>query len=290
VQYIFHKTTLKQNVAEKVLDKINYRNRKLFFMNFSVVINTYNAETYLRKVLDSVKEVDEIVICDMHSTDTTIAIAKEYNCKIVYFDESGENIGICEPARNLAIQSATNQWVLLLDADEIAPKSLLNYCNAHLQKVNPEEGIFIPRKNFLHGVFMHASYPDYIMRFFRKDACDWPPTMHSIPKIDGNTIKIPKKNKDRAIIHLDDQSIHERIEKLNRYASNDVKRMKQAGRRFSRTALLLRMTFFFVKFYLIKGGFRDGKMGLVYSLLHSFYRFIAIAKVWEQEITNNQNL
>ena len=52
----------------------------------SVIINTYNAEQHLRKVLDSVKDFDEVVVCDMESTDHTLEIAKEYGCKIVTFD------------------------------------------------------------------------------------------------------------------------------------------------------------------------------------------------------------
>ena len=52
-------------------------------MKISVVINTYNAEKHLRTVLDTVKDFDEVVICDMHSTDSTIAIAEQYDCKIV---------------------------------------------------------------------------------------------------------------------------------------------------------------------------------------------------------------
>ena len=55
-----------------------------FRMKISVVINTYNAEKHLVTVLESVKEFDQIVLCDMHSSDNTIAIAEKYNCKIVY--------------------------------------------------------------------------------------------------------------------------------------------------------------------------------------------------------------
>ena len=51
----------------------------------SVVINTYNAEEKLTQVLDTVKDFDEIVICDMESTDSTLDIARKYNCKIVTF-------------------------------------------------------------------------------------------------------------------------------------------------------------------------------------------------------------
>lgn len=254
-------------------------------MKFSVVINTFNADKHLWKVLDAVKEVDEIVICDMHSTDKTISIAKEFNCKIVYYPKSGKEVGICEPARNMAIQAAKNEWVLLLDADEIVTIDLLKYCDSFIRQENPAAGIYIPRKNFLHGVFMHASYPDYLMRFFKKESCYWPPQIHSVPKIEGTTLKIPKKNKELAIIHLDDQNVHDRIMKMNNYSNHDVQRMEKAGRKFGYFAMPFRILFFFIKFYLIKGGFKDGKMGLVYVYLHTFSRFMAMAKLWE-----NQNL
>lgn len=258
-------------------------------MKFSVVFNTYNADKHLRKILEAVKDVDEVVICDMHSTDNTIAIANEFNCKIVYYHESGKNVGICEPARNLAIQSAGNDWVLLLDADEIVTKDLLLYCNAHIQLKDPAVGVFIPRKNYLHGTFMHASYPDHIMRFFKKDCCFWPPHIHSVPKIEGVTIKIPAKNKNLAIIHLDDEDVYKRIEKMNTYTNYHVKHLENSGRKFSYLAMPVRILFFFFKYYLIKGGFRDGKMGLVYALLHSFYRYTTMAKLWESQLHEDHN-
>ena len=54
-------------------------------MKISVIINTYNASKHLKQVLEAVKGFDEIVICDMESTDNTIEIAKTFNCKIVTF-------------------------------------------------------------------------------------------------------------------------------------------------------------------------------------------------------------
>ena len=91
----------------------------------SIVINTYNAERHLAKVLESVKDFDEVVICDMESTDGTLSIAKSYGCKIVTFPK--QNHTIVEPARNFAIQSATHPWVLVVDAYEIVPKALRDY-------------------------------------------------------------------------------------------------------------------------------------------------------------------
>ena len=69
----------------------------------SVVINTYNAEKYLQQVLDSVKDFDEVVVCDMESTDDTVAIAREYGCKVLTFPKA--NHKSAEPARTFAIQS-----------------------------------------------------------------------------------------------------------------------------------------------------------------------------------------
>lgn len=83
----------------------------------SVVINTYNAERHLSSVLDSLKDFDEVVVCDMESTDATVAMAQSYGCRIVTFPKG--NIKICEPARNFAIQAATHEWVLVVDADEV---------------------------------------------------------------------------------------------------------------------------------------------------------------------------
>ena len=58
----------------------------------SVVINTYNAEKHLQQVLDSVKGFDEVLICDMQSTDSTLAIAKQNDCRIVTFPKGNHVI------------------------------------------------------------------------------------------------------------------------------------------------------------------------------------------------------
>ena len=157
----------------------------------SVVINTYNASKFLARVLDSVKDFDEIVICDMESTDNTLEIARQYSCKIVTFPKG--NISIVEPARQYAIDSASNPWVLVADADEIVTPALRNYLYARITEEDCPDGISIPRKNYFMGRFMHSSYPDYILRFFRKEKTKWPPIIHTSPILDGTICKIPRQ-------------------------------------------------------------------------------------------------
>ena len=59
----------------------------------SVVINTYNAEKHLREVIAAVKDFDEVLVCDMESTDNTVAIARDMGCRIVTFPKEGVSIG-----------------------------------------------------------------------------------------------------------------------------------------------------------------------------------------------------
>ena len=75
-------------------------------MSISVVINTKNTEKTLAAALKSVVHVaDEIIVVDMHSTDETVAIAKKYTSKIFQY----KDVGYVEPARNFAIQKATQE-------------------------------------------------------------------------------------------------------------------------------------------------------------------------------------
>ena len=90
----------------------------------SVVINTYNAEQHLDRVLTAVKDFDEILICDMESTDHTLEIARKHHCRIVTFERKQYNI--VEPAREYAIHEASNEWVLVVDAGEVVTPALKN--------------------------------------------------------------------------------------------------------------------------------------------------------------------
>ena len=245
----------------------------------SVVINTYNAEKFLKRVLDSVKDFDEIVVCDMESTDNTVAIAKEYGCKVVVFPKG--NCTIVEPARNFAIQSATMKWVLVLDADELVTPELKEYLYKHISHENAAQGLWIPRKNYFMGRFMHCFYPDYILRFFIKDGAEWPPYIHSVPIIKGLINKIPAKRKELAFIHLANDNLRSRIDKTNLYTENEVEKRKHKN--YGMAALIHRPFFRFFKAYILKGGIRDGKAGFICACYEAIYQFIAVTKIIEKK-------
>lgn len=244
-------------------------------MNISVVINTFNADLHLKKVLDGVKEFDEIVICDMGSTDRTIEIAQEFNCHIL----SHEKMSIVEPARNFAIQSAKNDWVLLLDADELITEKLKKELLTFKENTEGYTVLALPRKNYFLGKWMRAAYPDYVYRFFRKENVVWPPYVHSIPEIKGRILKIESSRYDLAIEHLANDSVNAVIEKNNRYSEVSIGRKKATD--ITALKLIFSPFFWFVKYYFLKKGFLDGKQGLIFAVLKSHYKFNSLAKMVE---------
>ena len=235
--------------------------------NISVVINTYNASKYLARVLETAKSFDEIVVCDMESTDNTVEIAKNYGAKVVIFPKADHKSA--EPARTFAIQSASCDWVLVVDADELTPQALHDYLSDFIKNPGDIRGIYIPRKNFTMGTFLPSSYPDYQLRFFIKEGTVWPPYVHTFPTVNGKLYHIPEKRKDLAFVHLDD-STHATLVRLNNYTDNEVE--KRAGTKVTFFKMFASPTMRFIKLYFIKGGFLYGIAGYVQAMRSAQYR------------------
>ncbi len=244
----------------------------------SVVINTYNAERHLDAVLRSVQDFDEVVICDMESTDATLDIAREHGCKVVTFPK--KDYVSAEPARTFAIQSATNPWVLVVDADELVPSALCNYLYTLIQRPDAPAGLYIPRKNYFMGRFMHCLYPDYLLRFFVREGTVWPPYVHTFPIVQGRLEKIPSSRIDLAFDHLAHDSVADILRKTNQYTENELE--KKRDKHYGPLAFLWRPFFRWFKAYILKGGFRDGLPGFIKACLEGYYQFIMLAKMTEQ--------
>ena len=240
----------------------------------SVIINTYNAEQHLRKVLDSVKDFDEVVVCDMESTDHTLEIAKEYGCKIVTFPK--ENHTCCEPARTFAIQSASNKWAFVVDADEIVTPELREELYELILQPNCAAGYYIPRQNMFMSMFVRDFHYDYQLRFLVREGTEWPPYIHSLPKVPGRVEKL-KARKEARLLHLMDETMHEYITKMNIYTDNETDK-KQYGT----LALFWRPLWRFFKSYVMDGSFRMGTRGLIRSLMAAQYQFILVSKIIEK--------
>lgn len=245
----------------------------------SVVINTLNADRLLDKCLESVKDADEILICDMYSEDKTVEIAQKFGCKIVYH----ERTGIVEPARNWAMEQASGDWILVLDADELVTPELWKYLKDYAN--NPKEGFFacdLQRETVMDGKILRSWFQSKCKRFWKKGVCTYTDTIHQMPIThEGKDFHI--KGKNLSIIHYHMPSIGSFNEKIDRYTDFELKKFTEKGKKFSLFKLYTRPCFEFFKFYILKGGIFDGVHGFIFAKMQGYYKFIQWAKLYEKE-------
>jgi glycosyltransferase involved in cell wall biosynthesis len=133
-------------------------------MKISGAIVTYNEQNVLRRALESLTRVcDEIILVDSFSTDKTQQIAKEYNCKTIEheFDNHRDQ-------KNRAIEACSNNWILLLDADEYLNNRLANSIQEIIKNADQlgVDAVGTPRFNILDGGGP-LGWPDIQTRLFR---------------------------------------------------------------------------------------------------------------------------
>lgn len=247
-------------------------------MPISVVIHTYNAQKHLQQVLDTVKGFDEVLVCDMESTDDTLDIARRNGCKIITFPK--KNYTVPEPARDFAIHSVRNQWVLAVDADELVSPDLKDYLYDYIEQPNHKDALYIHRKNMFLGKWIKASYPDSQLRFMNQTKATWPPTVHSVPIINGTVGQMPKDTK-YALLHIG-TSVSGHILKMNDYTENDLN--KRDKKDVSLAQLVFSPFWRFFRYYIIEGACFQGKRGFIKACFSAHGKFYYLAKVYERQI------
>ena len=202
----------------------------------SVVINTYNAERFLRRVLESVKNFDEIVVCDMESTDHTLDIARQYGCRITTFPKA--NYHCAEPARQHALDFARGPWLLVVDADELVTPQLRDYLYRRISSPGCPQGMWIPRRDRVLNQLRRVRGRDYQLRFFIKQGTTWPPYVHTMPHVQGRVERVDPRERDVEFIHLAENYVGETVEKVNRYTEGELE--KKSDKQWGLGALLWR--------------------------------------------------
>ena len=252
----------------------------------SVVINTYNASQYLRQVLEAVGQFDEVVVCDMESTDDTVSIAREYGCRCVTFPRGRHTI--VEPARNFAVSQARYDWVLVVDADEIVTPQLRHYLYGRIDQADCPAGLMIPRRNKFLGAFTEKNGSDHQLRFFRRQGLFWPEEIHSTPHVDGPVEKIAVNQGNIQFIHLADESMAENFEKYNRYTTYELQ--KRQGQHYGTMALVGRPLWRFFRSYVLKGGLLRGRRGLLHAMMTGAYQFMLVAKMMDRDMRQAEDV
>jgi len=276
-------------------------------MNLSVVIVAFNEEANLGRTLASVQPLvadgkGEIIVVDSRSTDRTVEIAKSLGAKVFVEEWKG-----FAAQKNSAIDKATGDWILSLDADEElnlplqgALRELLDAlerlsalgkdsADHSLPVTGPAldigtdfSGVWIPRKNeFLGRWIRHGGYwPDPKLRLFRRGSGKFESrAVHEDVHVEGFVRHI----QSGALLHHSYPTLSDYIEHMNRYSSLGAEMVvaKANGKVISAINIVLRPLATFLYNYFLRLGFLDGREGLLLHLYHAVYVSWKYAKAWE---------
>jgi (heptosyl)LPS beta-1,4-glucosyltransferase len=244
----------------------------------TAVLITKNEEKNVRDCLDSVRWCDEIVLVDSLSADRTCEIGREFTDKVI----GRPWPGICGAQRNVGLDAASGDWVLMIDADERITPELREELLSFSKAPGRYAGALIPRKNYFFGRWMRhgGCYPDRQMRFFLRDRCRYNEETgkgFDTPFLDGEP-----KPLDAPMLHYTGQTIADRIRKTGFDADLQAREKFRRSRKAVGAAdLLFRPMAAFFKTFVSQGGWKDGIEGFIFAVLSAFHNFAKYAMVRE---------
>ncbi|MEI7613164.1 MAG: glycosyltransferase family 2 protein [Betaproteobacteria bacterium] len=240
----------------------------------SVVIITKNEAASIAACLASVSGLaDEVVVLDSGSTDGTRELCAGLGARVIETDWPGFG-----EQKKRAVQSAGNDWVLCLDADErVSPELAAEIRSALIAPAYPAYR-FARRNRFLGRYLRHGEgYPDWSLRLFDRRAARWSSdAVHEKVIADGPVGEIKGD-----LLHDSAESLAAYLAKQNRYTSLAAEMELANGRQVSAARMVLSPIVRFFKFYVLRAGFRDGVPGLVHIAIGCFNSFIKYAKIRE---------
>ncbi len=262
-------------------------NKQSFSTNkISVVLAVYNEEDNLSNCLNSIKDLaDEIVIVDGGSKDKTLDIARKFDAKII----QTTNPQIFHINKNKAIDKATGDWILQLDADEVVTKQLDKEIKMVTSKDLNIAGYWIPRKNFFLGRYLTkgGQYPDYTLRLYKKGTGRLPAKdVHEQAIVQG---KVGYLKSD--LLHLRDRTFSSYFQRFNRYTDLFSRQLKEGGVNLTLLSFisftLMKPLFWFLKAYIRHRGYVDGFPGFIFALFSSLRFPIAYFKLINEKLLNS---
>jgi glycosyltransferase involved in cell wall biosynthesis len=239
----------------------------------SLVVITRDAAKDLADALASAPFASEIVVVDAGSRDDTVDVARRLGARVL--EERWRGFG---PQKRFAVDAASHDWVLCLDADERVTPALDRAIRAAFASGDPAPCAFaIARRNrFLGRWLKHGEgYPDWNVRLFDRRRARWrDDAVHEHVVADGPVARI-----DGDLLHASAESLDDYVAKQNRYTTLPAESMHARGERASFARLALSPLARFLRFYVVKLGFLDGAAGFAHIAIGAFASFLKYAKL-----------
>ncbi|PIP53377.1 hypothetical protein COX08_01320 [Candidatus Beckwithbacteria bacterium CG23_combo_of_CG06-09_8_20_14_all_34_8] len=248
----------------------------------TAIVLTHNEEEMLLNCLKSIEWVDEILISDKKSTDSTLAIAQKYNAKIHHF--TGVHF---DDWRNQALEKTNGNWAIYIDPDERITKELkaeiqtiLNENETSFVKSDLKSAYRMKRINYWWGKKFNCcgAENDFVTRLFNKSKLKkWRGIIHESPEVDGEIGQLSGE-----IIHLTHRDLISGLKKSYQWTKFEAELFNQTDHpkiTWPRLLKIFNQTFWqkFIK----QGGIKQGTEGFIESMVQAWNRFMVYEQLWE---------
>jgi len=270
----------------------------------SVIVPIKNEAENLPRCLDSVAWADQIFVVDSQSADGSQRIAEKLGARVVQFEFNGT----WPKKKNWALEHLPlrNDWVFILDADEVLPVTAEAEFRAAIANAGATVGYWINRRFMFMGRWLrHAYYPNWNLRLFRHSLGRYEKLTDAATASGDNevhehvVVQGPTGRLRCELDHYAFPSVEVFVEKHNRYSnwearvavasegagnSDQIQSSRVAQRRRLKRlshCLPFRPLLRFLYVYLWQRGFLDGREGYYFARMHAFYEFLSVAKTYE---------
>jgi glycosyltransferase involved in cell wall biosynthesis len=246
-------------------------------MKLSVIVITKNEAANIVACLDSVAFADEFIVVDSGSTDNTIELARAMGATV---EQTHDWPGF-GPQKNRALDLAKGEWILSIDADERVTPELARAIQEIIAA--PDRDAYeIARLSDFCGRFIRHSgwWPDYVLRLFRRGSARFSGAAVHEKVVLGQDGTAGRIDHGRGhFVHYPYPNLDALVNKVNRYSSDAAAMMHARGKHTGILGALGHGFWTFVRIYLIRRGFLDGRHGLVLAVTAAAGSFFRYAKL-----------
>jgi glycosyltransferase involved in cell wall biosynthesis len=242
-------------------------------MRLSVTVIARNEEQAIARCLESVRFADELIVLDCGSTDRTVEICARLGARVVTTPD-WPGFG---PQKNRALALATGDWLLSIDADEWVSPELAGEIRQAVQSPRGADAYQLTRLSSFCGRFMRHGdwWPDHVVRLFRRGTAHFSDdAVHERLIVEGRIERL-----QGLLMHESIPDLEDALAKVNRYSTASAAMLHEEGRRATLATAILRGGWTFVRSYLLRAGFLDGREGFmvaVYAAENTFQKYLKL--------------
>jgi glycosyltransferase involved in cell wall biosynthesis len=251
--------------------------------SISVCIVCRDEADRLGACLESVSWADDVVVCDLGSTDGSADLARSHGARVIGHPPSP----IVEPVRNVVADAATGEWILAVDPDEHVTPGLAAALRRAAQR-DDVDAVVLPRMNYDFGYPASSPLQRYEpqLRMYRRSAVRWPAFPNALPQVDEARLARLAARDDAVLVHDRNRTIPEAIDRVRRYAPAQARAMIEAGEVFTARRMLSTLGEKLYRHVVVSRALGDGVPGVMRAGVLVAFHFYVWADFWHESGAN----